>query len=109
MVKKHFSSGLNFIPAFILLSFSLFFTSCTKEEFVEPSITSENPSSELRVTNQVLPELFGFYTQPTYLVIGDAVSENKFLDYLKKKGGNMINGYVRNSMKSSSERSKFAA
>ena len=110
MVKKHFSSGINFIPALILVSFSLFFTSCSKEEsLIEPSVTSEISSTDFREANQLLPELFGFITHPTYLIIGNTTSENKLLDYLKKKGGNMINCYARNSMTTSSERSKFAA
>ena len=110
MVKKHFSSGLYFIPTLILISFFLFFTSCSKEEFqIEPSITSDEISSSvLRLNNQVLPDLFGIYTLPTYLIIGDVSSENKFLDYLKRKGGNMINCYARNSMNTSSGRTKFA-
>ena len=110
MVKKHYSSALNFIPALILVSFSLFFTSCSKEEFlIEPSVTPEISSSDLRLSNQVLPELFGIYTHPDYLTIGDITSENKFLVYLRNKGGNMINCYARNSMNTSSARSKFAA
>ena len=110
MVKKHFSSGINFIPALILVSFSLFFTSCSKEEsLIEPSVTSEISSTDFREANQLLPELFGFITHPTYLIIGNTTSENKLLDYLRNKGGNMINCYARNSMTTSSERSKFAA
>lgn len=110
MVKKHFSTVLNFIPALLLISFSLFFTSCTKEEFlIEPSVTPEISSSDLRLSNQVLPELFGIYTHPDYLTIGDITSENKFLLYLRNKGGNMINCYARNSMNTPSARSKFAA
>jgi hypothetical protein len=123
MVKKHCSSGLIFIPAFILVCFSLFFTSCSKEEFVEPSVTTEevsvisedasgtpgNSSPDFRMAATALPELFGIYTQPTDLIIGDITSENKYLVYLKNKAGNMINGYLRNSMKSSTERAKLAA
>lgn len=110
MVNKPSSSTLYFIPALILISFSLFFTSCSKEEeLISPSVTPEISSPEMRVVNQMLPDLFGIYTHPNYLTIGSSTSENKFLAYLKKKGGNMINTYGRNSMKSSSERSKFAA
>ncbi len=110
MIKIHCSSGLNFIPALILVCFSLFFTSCSKEELlVEPTETSEISSSDLRLNNQVLPELFGIYTHPDYLIIGNTTSENKLLDYLRSKGGNMINCYARNSMNTSSGRSKFAA
>jgi len=109
MIKKQFYSGLYFIPALILISFSLFFTSCSKEEIVEPSVTSEVSTSDLRISSQVLPELFGIYTHPDYLTIGDATSENKLLDYLKRKGGNMMNCYARNSINTSSGRSKFAA
>jgi hypothetical protein len=110
MVKKHSSSGVYFIPALILISFSLFFTSCKKEELlVEPAVTEDISSSVQRASNLVLPELFGIYTHPTYLVIGNVTSENTFLDYLKRKGGNMINCYARNSMTTPTERSKFAA
>ena len=110
MVKKHFSSVLNFIPALILLSSSLLFTSCAKEELlVKPSETAEISSSDLRVNNQLLSELFGFITHPTYLTIGNTTSENKVLDYLRNKGGNMLNCYARNSMTTSSGRSQFAA
>lgn len=109
MVKKHKFSGLYFIPAVILISFIQFFTSCSKEEsLIEPSVTSEIPASDLR-TNQAPTELFGIYSHPDYLIIGNTASENTFLEYLKRKGGNMINCYARNSMKSTSERSKFAA
>ena len=110
MVKKHFSSGIYFIPTLILISFFLFFTSCSKEEFlIEPSVTSDEISSSvLRVDNQMLPDLFGIYTHPTYLTIGNTTSENKLLDYLINKGGNMINCYARNSMATSSGRSQFA-
>lgn len=109
MPKSRSSTGLYFIPAFILLSFALFFTGCSKEEsFAEPSsVISQRVSSD--ATFQALPELFGFYTHPTYLVIGDATSENQLLTYLKNKGGNMINCYARNSMNTASGRSQFAA
>lgn len=106
MVKKHSSFGIYFIPA-VLLSFSFLLTSCSKEEFVEPTIASENISAA-RANSQVLPELFGMYTTPTNLTIGNTTSENTFLQYLKNKGGNMINCYARNSMISSTERAKFA-
>ena len=110
MVNKHYSLGLYLFPTLILISLSLFFTSCSKEEsLIEPSVTSEISSSALRVNNQVLPELFGFITHPTYLTIGNITSENTLLDYLRNKGGNMINCYARNSMTTSTERSKFAA
>jgi hypothetical protein len=110
MVNKQYYSGLNFIPAFILVSFSLFLTSCSKEKSnIEPSVPSEISSSVLQGNNQVLTELFGFYTHPSYLTIGNTASENNLLDYLKDKGGNMLNCYARNSMTTSSERSKFAA
>jgi hypothetical protein len=110
MVKKHSSLGIYFIPALILLSFSMFFTSCSKEEeLVEPSVTSaaEVETSPMRLA-QVLPDLFGIYTQPTTLVIGNTTSENATLNYLRNKGGNMLNCYARNSMNTSSGRSQFA-
>jgi len=110
MVKKHHSKRFNVIPVFILLSFSLLLTSCTKEDsFIEPSVSPEIVSSDLRTNNQVLTELFGFMSHPDYLTIGNSTSENKVLSYLKNNGGNMLNCYARNSMKSSSERTKFAA
>ncbi len=111
MVKKQHPSVLLLIPALILVSFSLFFTSCTKEEEnqIEPSVTHEISTTDLRLNNQILPELFGFYTHPDYLVIGNTTSENQLLNYLKNKGGNMMNCYARNSMNTSSARSKFAA
>ncbi|REJ83155.1 MAG: hypothetical protein DWQ44_00105 [Bacteroidetes bacterium] len=59
--------------------------------------------------NQLSPDLFGIYTHPDYLTIGNTTSENKFLDYLRRKGGNMINCYARNSMATASGRSQFAA
>jgi hypothetical protein len=111
MVKKNFSSGLYFIPAFIIVSFALFFTSCTKEDLVEPVTNSEVIStaapSELRA--MAVNELFGFYTKPDLLIIGNTTSENDVLEYLKDKGGNMLNCYARNSMNTSAVRSKFAA
>ena len=108
MVKKHSSKGLYLVPALLLMSFSLFFTGCTKEEFIEPSVTSEIPYSPLRIS-AALPEVFGMYTTPTNLTIGNTTSENNFLTYLRNKGGNMINAYARNSMTTSTERAKFAA
>ena len=108
MEKKHSSSGLYLIPALLLIGFSFFFTGCTKEEFIEPAVTSEIPYSPLR-SSAVLPEVFGMYTTPTNLTIGSATSENNFLRYLRSKGGNMVNAYARNSMNTSSARAKFAA
>ena len=105
---KHSSKGLYLVPALLLMSFSLFFTGCTKEEFIEPSVTSEIPYSPLRIS-AALPEVFGMYTTPTNLTIGNTTSENNFLTYLRNKGGNMINAYARNSMTTSTERAKFAA
>ncbi len=110
MAKKQYSSGLNFNLALILICISLFINACSKEEFlVEPSATSDISSSDLRGKSTVLPELFGFYTHPTYLTIGNTTSENALLDYLRSKGGNMINCYARNSMTTASARSNFAA
>lgn len=109
MVKKQIYSGINSVAALILVTVALFFTSCSKEEFlVEPAVTTEIPSSSLRV-GAVLPELFGMYTHPNYLVIGSASSETATLQYLRSKGGNMVNCYARNSMTTSAERAKFAA
>ncbi|HRH65174.1 MAG TPA: hypothetical protein PLU53_02640 [Bacteroidia bacterium] len=110
MVKKQYSSVLNLFPALILVSFSLFFTSCTKEEILtEPSVSSDIPESPIRLNNQDLSELFGFITHPNYLTIGNATSENNLLDYLRNKGGNMLNCYARNSMATPAGRSQFAA
>ena len=108
MEKKHSSSGLYLIPALLLIGFSFFFTGCSKEEFIEPAVTSEIPFSPLRVS-AALPEVFGMYTTPTNLTIGSTTSENNFLNYLRSKGGNMVNAYARNSMNTSSARAKFAA
>ena len=109
MVKKQIYSGINSVAALILVTVALFFTSCSKEEFlVEPAVTTEIPSSSLRV-GAVLPEVFGMYTHPNYLVIGSSSSENATLQYLRSKGGNMVNTYARNSMTTSAERAKFAA
>ncbi len=114
MVKKNLFSGHYFIQAFLLMGFLLTLSSCSKEDsIIEPSTGSENLDSDLRTdsrpSNYSSPDLFGIYTHPDYLAIGNASSENAFLDYLKRKGGNMINGYVRNSMKTSSGRSQLAA
>ncbi|MBP9192768.1 MAG: hypothetical protein KBF96_09475 [Ignavibacteria bacterium] len=110
MIKKQSASGSNFLPALILLSFSLFFTSCSKEEsLIEPAETSRIASSAVQTNILALPELFGMYTTPTNLTIGSTSSENTFLQYLQSKGGNMINCYARNSMTTSTERAKFAA
>ncbi len=109
MVKKKIYSGLNSIAALILVSVSLFFTSCSKEEsLIEPSVTSKISSSEVQINNQVLSEWFGVYTTPSELTIGNTTSENSFLQYLKNKGGNMVNCYARNSLTTSAERIKFA-
>jgi len=110
MVKKHYSSGLNLIPALLLVSFSLFFTSCSKEELLpEPSVTSDISRIQPSQYNLLLPELFGFITHPNYLTIGNTTSENNCLTYLRNKGGNMLNCYARNSMTTSAGRSQFAA
>ena len=121
MIKKNPTTGFCFLPAFVLASFLMFFTSCSKEELIEPTVTSEIPYSPEAplapaganntsdATSLVLPELFGIYTHPDYLTIGSSTSEDKFLNYLRNKGGNMINCYARNSMNTSSARSKFAA
>ena len=91
----------------MLISFLFALTSCSKEEaLIEPSPTSDN--SDSRVNVQLAPDLFGIYTHPNYLTIGNTASENVFLNYLKTKGGNMANCYARNSMATSSGRSKFA-
>ena len=109
MVKKQIYSGINSVAALILVTVALFFTSCSKEEFlVEPAVTTEISSSSLRV-GAVLPEVFGMYTHPNYLVIGSASSENATLQYLRSKGGNMFNTYARNSMTTSAERAMFSA
>ena len=110
MTKKQYSSGLNLIPVLMLVSFSLFFTSCTKEEILpEPSVVSEMPSSQAKLYSSALPEVFGIYTHPDYLTIGNATSENNVLVYLRNKGGNMLNCYARSSMSTASGRSMFAA
>lgn len=109
MEKKQIYSGFNFTASLILVIVALFFSSCSKEELlIEPAVTSEIPASGLRVS-QVLPEVFGMYTTPTYLTIGNTTSENSVLNYLRSKGGNMVNCYARNSMATSAERTKFAA
>ena len=65
MVKSQISSGLKFIATIILISFSLFFTSCSKEEsFIEPAETSRIASSAVQTNLLALPELFGMYTTP---------------------------------------------
>lgn len=110
MVKRQIYSGLKFIAVIILISFSLFFTSCSKEEsFIEPASTSRIASPAIQTNIMALPELFGMYTTPTNLTIGSTSSENTFLQYLRSKGGNMINCYARNSMTTAAERTKFAA
>ncbi|HNS13579.1 MAG TPA: hypothetical protein PKM97_13275 [Bacteroidia bacterium] len=117
MLKKIASSGFHLLSAFILVSLLISLSSCSKEEsLIEPSDASDISTSGLRASNkapdanaQALPELFGIYMHPDYLSIGNTASENAFLDYLTRKGGNMINGYARNAMKSSSARSQFAA
>ncbi|MBL0102400.1 MAG: hypothetical protein IPP51_00670 [Bacteroidetes bacterium] len=110
MAKKHSPSGIYFIPAFLLISFSLFFSSCSKEELLtEPSPSAKTASTAGNLNNVLLPELFGIYTTPSYLTIGNTTSENTFLLYLKNKGGNMVNCYARNSMATASGRTAFAA
>ena len=110
MGKKQYCSSLNLIPVVLLVSFSLFFTSCSKEEFLpEPSVTSETASSESRLYTPGIPDVFGIYTHPDYLTIGNATSENNVLVYLRNKGGNMLNCYARNSLSTSAGRTKFAA
>jgi len=109
MIKKNFTSRLDFIPVFILVTFSLFFSSCTKEELIEPTVKSEIPTSELRISNRLASDLFGFITHPSYLTVGSSTSENKVLNYLVNNGGNMLNCYARNSMNTSTGRSQFAA
>lgn len=110
MATKHYSSGLYFIPVLILISLSLFLTSCSKEEFLtDPAVAPEVSTSDLQGNFRVLPELFGFYTHPNYLTIGNVTSENNLLNYLRSKGGNMINCYSRNSMATASGRTNFAA
>jgi hypothetical protein len=107
MVKKSFLPGLYIVPAIVLISFTLFFTSCSKEDSVEPSVPTEPTHSVLHVNS--LPELFGFYSHPDYLTIGRSTSENRLLNYLEDKGGNMVNCYARSTLTTSSGRSKFAA
>ena len=109
-MKMHSLRWLPVMPALMLMSFMLFITACSKEELdIKPAIISEEASDNLKLPYQELPELFGIYSHPSYLTIGNSTSENKLLDYLRKKGANMINCYARNSMTTSSERSKFAA
>jgi hypothetical protein len=110
MKREFASSGLLRISALVLISFSLVLTSCSKEELLlDPSATSRRSSVALHQNAQPLPELFGMYTTPTNLTIGNNASEDAFLQYLQNKGGNMINCYARNSMTTSAERAKFAA
>ena len=113
MAKRNYSHRLNFIPAIVLVYFSLYFTSCSKEEIQpessESSVTSDIREAPIQLNNQVLPELFGFITHPSYLTIGNTTSENNLLDYLRNKGGNMVNCYARNSMTTAAGRSQFAA
>ncbi|MBK7852189.1 MAG: hypothetical protein IPJ66_13960 [Bacteroidetes bacterium] len=113
MAKRNYSHRLNFIPAIVLVCFSLYFTSCSKEEIQpessESSVTSDIREAPIQLNNQVLPELFGFITHPSYLTIGNTTSENNLLDYLRNKGGNMVNCYARNSMTTAAGRSQFAA
>jgi hypothetical protein len=122
MIKRNSFSRLTFIPAAVMLVFSLFLSSCSKEEsLVEPSAqedvssasttnTATDGSSLFRLAAQGLPtgDLFGFITHPTYLIIGNVTSENSVLDYLRNKGGNMLNCYARNSMTTSTGRAQFA-
>lgn len=110
MNREYSTSGLSRISALLIISFSLILTSCSKEELlIEPSSTSRISPPALDQNSQMLPELFGMYTTPTNLTIGNTTSENTFLQYLQNKGGNMINCYARNSMTTSAERAKFAA
>jgi hypothetical protein len=111
MINTRFSSGLHFLPVFILINLILILTSCSKEEsLIEPSTTAEDFYSRSKANPISIPdELFGIYTHPNNLSIGNANSENQFLSYLKLKGGNMINSYARNSMATSSGRSSFAS
>ncbi len=110
MVNKHPSSGIFLLSALVLIFASLFITSCSKEEFdIEPAVTPEIAGTEAARAVAAATDLFGFYAHPDYLKVGDAASEDKFLNYLKGKGGNMINGYLRGSMNTSSARTKFAA
>lgn len=105
MVKKH---RTYLIPLTLFIISSIFLTSCSKEESnIEPAIAADIPASVLRLDN--LPELFGFYTVPSILTIGSTTSENNVLNYLRNKGGNMLNCYARHSLTSSSGRSLFAA
>lgn len=108
MVKKDLPAGLNVVLLFVLISFSLFITACSKEEdLIEPAVTTtEFSHSALRYE---LPEVFGIYTHPSYLTIGSSTSENRLLNYLEAKGGNMLNCYERSSMATSAGRSLFAA
>ena len=80
---------------------------------MENSVDSEISYDDLRVgtslaNDQLASDLFGIYTHPDYLTIGSSSSENLTLDYVKRKGANMLNCYARNSMKTSSGRSLFA-
>lgn len=110
MVKMRNSSGLYFIPVLLLISFSLLITSCQKEDPLSESMVAAKVSSpDLNSSIQALPELFGFITHPNYLTVGNAASEDNVLNYLRNKGGNMLNCYARNSMATATERTKFAA
>lgn len=110
MAKKWNTPGLYLAPVILLASLTLFLTSCQKEDLLTESNTAARMASTSSPTQvQVLPELFGFYTHPNNLTIGNAASEDNVLNYLRNKGGNMLNCYARNSMATATERAKFAA
>lgn len=86
MKREFASSGLLRISALVLISFSLILTSCSKEELlIEPSATSRMSSVALNQNAQPLPELFGMYTTPTNLTIGNAASEMHFFSICKTR------------------------
>jgi hypothetical protein len=111
MAKKWNAPGRYFAPIILLAILTLSISSCQKEDL----LTESNPTARLSPTSLstqsqvVLPELFGFYTHPNNLTIGNATSENNVLDYLRNKGGNMLNCYARNSMATATGRAQFAA
>ena len=110
MAKKWNTPGLYLAPVILLTSLTLFLTSCQKEDLLTESNTAARLSSAASPKqNQVLPELFGFYTHPNQLTIGNASSEDNVLNYLRNKGGNMLNCYARNSMATATGRANFAA
>ena len=103
-------SKIPLLLAVMLVSVAFFFSSCEKEENLsEPESAQKLSAPSDQATTQAVNDWFGIYTTPSYLTIGNATSENNFLQYLKNKGGNMVNCYARNSMATASGRTAFAA